>query len=129
MNNNDESAPPAPNQTHILLRGLAGAVAGGIAGYFVFVLLLKNGLYSSLIPGALLGLGAGWAARGRSAVLGIVCAVATAPLTVIGEWSVMPFIKDKSLAFFVSHLHELPPLHLLMMALGIAAAWWFGQGR
>jgi hypothetical protein len=129
MNDEYVSAPPAPNQTLVLLRGLAGAAAGGIAGYFLFVLLLKNGLYSSIIPGALLGIGAGWAARGRSTILGILCAVATAPLTIVGEWSVMPFIKDKSLAFFVTHLHELPPLHLLMMALGVAAAWWFGQGR
>jgi hypothetical protein len=129
MNDAPAKPPASPNQTLILLRGIGGAIAGGVAGYFLFVLLLRNGLYSSMIPGALMGLGAGLAARGRSPVLGILCAVVAIPLAIVGEWSVMPFRDDKSLAFFVTHVHELPPLHLVMMALGAAAAWWFGQGR
>ena len=128
---NDAPAKPSldSSQTLVLLRGIGGAIVGGIAGYLLFALLLRNGFYSSMIPGALLGIGAGLAARGRSPALGIFCAIAAIPLAVVGEWSVMPFIKDKSLAFFLTHVHELPPLHLLMMALGSAAAWWFGQGR
>jgi hypothetical protein len=31
--------------------------------------------------------------------------------------------------FFITHLHALPVIKLLMMALGAAAAFWFGQGR
>lgn len=129
MTDTPANPPPASNQTLVLLRGLGGAIVGGAVGYFVFVLLLRNGLYSSMLPGVLLGLGAGLAARGRSPILAILCGIASIPLAVIGEWSVMPFRDDKSLAFFVTHVHELPPLHLVMMALGAAAAWWFGQGR
>jgi hypothetical protein len=129
MNDAPANPPPLPNQTLILIRGIGGAIVGGAVGYFIFVLLLRNGLYSSMLPGVLLGVGAGLAARGRSPVLGVICAVASIPLAVIGEWSVMPFVQDKSLAFFVTHVHKLPPLHLVMMALGTAAAWWFGQGR
>jgi hypothetical protein len=76
-----------------------------------------------------LGIGAGLAARGKSPLLGIICGVAAIPLAIGSEWAWMPFAKDNSLTFFLSNLHQLPPLHLLMMALGAAAAWWFGQGR
>jgi len=128
---NDAPAKPAagPNQPLILLRGIGGAVVGGVAGYFLFWFLLKNNLYSSMIPGALLGIGAGLAARGKSPILGILCGIAAIPLAIWSEWMLLPFIQDNSLTFFVSNLHQLPPLHLLMMALGAAAAWWFGKGR
>ena len=125
----DTSTPPTPNQTLVLLRGLGGAVLGAIAGYVVFRVLLRSNLYGIMIPGALLGLGASLAARGRHSILGIVCGIAAIPLAIWSEWSVMPFIPDKSFTFFLSHVHELPPLHLIMMALGAAAAYWFGQGR
>ena len=129
MNDDPKSPSPGPNQVLILLRGIAGAIAGSIAGYFLFWFLLKNGLYSSMIPGALLGIGAGLAARGRSQVLGIICGVAAIPLAIWSEWHLMPFANDNSLKFFLANLHQLPILHLLMMALGAAAAWWFGKGR
>lgn len=129
MNDESKSAGPSPNQMWIILRGLGGAVAGGIAGYFLFALLLRNNLYTSMIPGALLGIGAGLAARGKSPLLGIICGVAAIPLAIWSEWMLMPFAKDNSLTFFLANLHQLPPLHLIMMAIGAAAAWWFGQGR
>jgi hypothetical protein len=126
MNEVAESPTVGPNQTLILLRGLGGAIAGGLAGYFLFAFLLKNGFYSSMIPGALLGIGAGLAARGKSPLLGIICGVAAIPLAVWSEMHLMPFPNDDSLAFFLANV---PRLHLIMMALGAAAAWWFGQGR
>ena len=129
MSDLPEKSTPLPNQTFILLRGIGGAIAGGVAGYFLFGLLVRNGLYSSMIPGALLGLGAGLAARGKSPLLGILCGLAAIPLAIVAEWSVMPFREDKSLAFFVMNVHQLPAMHLIMMLLGVAAAWWFGQGR
>jgi hypothetical protein len=129
MNDESVQSAPAPKQTLILLRGIGGAIAGGVAGYFLFWFLLRNGLYSSMIPGALLGIGAGLAARGRSQLLGIICGVAAIPLSIWSEWHLMPFAQDNSLRFFLANLHQLPPMHLLMMALGAAAAWWFGKGR
>ena len=129
---NDATAKvPTPNQTFILLRGMAGAIAGGVAGYFLFDFLLGFRIYGLMIPAVLLGLGAGLAARGKSQVLGILCAIAGAALMIVAEWLRAPMVDDKSLLYFVTHLNQMdnPVTKFLMLALGIAAAWWFGQGR
>ena len=123
------SAPRVLGSLFVLLRGLAGAAVGGLVGFFVFRWLAQQGLYGIMIPGALLGLGAGLAARGKSIPLGIICALAALALTIYAEWEIFPFRKDNSLGFFVAHLHELPPIKLVMMAVGAMFAYWFGVGR
>jgi len=124
-----KGAPPPPVNWLAFARGFAGAVVGAIAGYFLFYWLYKNGLYAIMVPGMLLGLAAGWAARGKSSTLGIVCAIAAVAVGIYSEWTIGPFKKDPSLPFFITHVHHLPVVKLLMMGLGAAAAYWFGQGR
>jgi hypothetical protein len=116
-------------QALVIARGLGGALLGGIVGYFVFRWLAGQNFYGIMIIGALMGLCAGFAARGRSPVLGGLCAVLALIAAVLSEWNVFPFVKDKSLAFFLAHIHHLAPIKLIFMALGAAAAYWFGQGR
>ena len=115
----------------VIARGIAGAVVGGIVGYWIFRVLLGFGFYALVVPGALLGLGAGLAARGSSRFLGVLCAVAAFGLTVYAEWGHAPFRDDPSLLFFVTHLHRLDggPVKYIMLVLGTACAYWFGQGR
>jgi hypothetical protein len=113
----------------VIARGLAGGIVGGIAGYFLFRWLYFNGFYGIMVAGAALGLGAGWAARGKSVPLGIICAVAAAALSIYCEWSIGRFKQDPSLFFFITHIHHLPVIKLLMMGLGTACGYWFGQGR
>jgi hypothetical protein len=122
---------PAANQTLVLLRGVAGAIAGGIAGYFAFNFLAARGLYGLMIPGLLIGMAAGIAARGKSQALGIVCAAAALALMIVAEWHRAPMVKDQSLTYFVTHLHQMnnATVKFVMLALGTAAAYWFGQGR
>ena len=122
-------AASAKNHAFILLRGIIGAAVGALVGYFVFRWLARTGLYGIMMPGLLLGLGAGLAARGQSQGLGILCGLVAVVVTVFDEWSVFPFVKDSSFGFFVAHVHELPPIKLAMMGLGALAAYWFGQGR
>jgi hypothetical protein len=112
----------------VLARGLAGAVAGGVAGYFLFWLLTRSNLYGIMIPGALLGMGAGWAVRRRSQTLGIVCCLLAIGLTLFTEWHVM-FSKNHTFPDFLSKVHTLSPMRLVMMVLGPVMAYWFGQGR
>ncbi len=132
----DETVAPAVNKPSpfdplLLARGLAGAIVGGLVGYFAFRWLSKQGFYGPMLPGALLGIGAGWAARGRSQLLGVVCGFAGLFLGVFSEWMRAPFVDDPSFTFFVAHLREMQNANvtLLMIGLGGAAAYWFGQGR
>jgi hypothetical protein len=118
-----------PNHVGVMLRGVLGGTVGGAVGFLIFQWLARRGLYGMMIPGAMIGLGAGLAARGRSLSLGVLCAVAATALAVIAEWMIFPFVKDKSLSFFLAHLHELSASTLIMMGLGALFAFWFGQGR
>jgi len=120
------------NSALLLVRGIIGGAVGGAVGYFLFRWLLTQGFYALVLPGALLGLGAGLAARGRSQVLAIVCAIAALGLAIFAEWSHAPFKKpNDSLLYFVTHLHQLDGavVKYIMMGLGTACAYWFGQGR
>lgn len=121
----------APFDWIALVRGLAGAIVGGVAGYYAFRWLGKNGMLAPMLPGVLVGLGAGWAARRRIVVLGVICGIAAIVLGVFSEWMRSPFAKDESFAFFVANITKLDNAMFKLggMLLGAAAAFWFGQGR
>jgi len=128
MHDDAKSTPPVPNQTLILLRGIGGAIAGAIVGYIAFRLLLTGGLYGIMIPGVLLGLAAALAARRKSPVLGIMCGVLAVPVTLFSEWHGL-FAQNHTFLDFVANIHTLGWQTIALMLLGVAAAWWFGQGR
>src|SRR6478752_3597929 len=117
------------NNLWILLRGIAGGLVGGAIGFFVFQWLARRNLYGMMIPGAMIGLAAGLAARGRSVALGILCIVGAIALAVFAEWYMFPFVKDESFSYFLTHLHQKSAIKLIMMGLGAAFAYWLGQGR
>jgi hypothetical protein len=101
-----------------LALGLTGALVGAAVGYFTFFWAAQQGFYAIVLPPALLGLGAGLGARRRSSVLAGLAAFAGLLLGLFIEWKFAPFVVDGSLAYFVTHLHALRPLTLLMIALG-----------
>lgn len=116
----------------VFLRGVLGGAVGGVVGYLLFRWLLTKGFYALVMPGALLGLGAGLATRGRSQPLAIVCAIAALCLAIFAEWSHAPFKKpNEGLFYFVTHLHQLDGLSVkfIMMGLGVGCAYWFAKGR
>lgn len=102
---------------------LVGAAVGGTIGYFAFFWMLSQGLYGLVIPGGLLGFGAGWV-RGGSTIMAVLCGLAGLILSLFCEWHGRPFIKDPSLGYFLSHLHELLPMTMLMIAVGTIIAFW-----
>ena len=125
-----ESKPDArpTNQALVMLRGLGGALAGAILGYILFRWLYRSGLYGIMLPGVLLGTGAGLAARSRSQTLGVICALLAVAATLFTEWHVR-FSQHNTFPFFLTHLHTLGGVPLIMMLLGVLGAYWFGQGR
>ena len=112
-----------------LIRGLFGAAVGGTAGYFAFEWILRQGFYAMILPGAALGLGFGASTCERSSVYGLVSAILAVGLGVFVEWRFFPFVKDGSFTFFITHVHQLRPVSLLLIALGGVLAFWLGIGR
>jgi len=113
----------------IVLRGTLGAIVGGVLGYFVFTWLASQGFYALAVPGALLGLGCAVLMQKNSNLAGILCGLAAVPLSILCEWRAFPFIADRSLGFFVTHLQDLRSMTWIMLILGAAFAYWLGKGR
>lgn len=118
----------APASRDILL-GALGAVVGASLGYLLFFVLTRQGLYAIVLPGALTGLGCGSLSGRRSIPLGIGCAVVGVAVGIVAEWHFAPFIKDRSLLFFITHVHQLRTVSQVLILLGGVLAFWFGLGR
>lgn len=119
-----------PANSTAYLRGLIGAVIGGVAGFFFCWWLYKQGLYALAIPGAFLGLGCGTLSRVKSWPLCIFCAITGFALSVFMEWYIRPFNDDNSLSYFLKNLNNLDSQATwLFIVLGTGFAAWFGLGR
>ena len=105
------------------LLALVGAALGGIVGYCAFFWIEHQGFYALALPGGLLGLGAAWRPN-RSLAVAIVCGVAALTLGIFTEWMYRPFKADHSFAYFVTHVWQLKPLTLLIIAIGTAVGFW-----
>lgn len=110
------------------VRGYAAALIGGILGYALAWWLVRWGLYAPLLPGAGVGLGFGLATAQQPLVHRVICGVAGLAAGVYVEWQLFPFIDDRSLGYFLLHLHEVMPLHLVFLVLGGLLAFWLSGG-
>jgi len=107
---------------------LGGAVVGGIVGYLAFAWVYDQGFYALVLPGGLLGLGAG-IARHRSVAVAVLCGLLALGLGLFTEWRFRPFITDDSLGYFLAHVYDLKPVTLVMVALGGAIGFWIPYRR
>ena len=98
---------------------------GGAVGYLAFGWLVRQGFYAPAIPGVLVGVGGGLLARQRSHVLAAICAASATVLCLFAEWRHFPFVRDERLGYFLTHLNDLKPLTMIMVALGGFAGFWF----
>src|SRR3954465_4447786 len=99
-----------PKQIRTIALGILGAIVGGVIGYFLFIWIARQGFYALMLPGWLLGEGAGLCARRRSIPLGVVCAVLAFALGGFAEWKLQPFGIDDSFRYLVTHPHKLKPI-------------------
>lgn len=102
---------------------LAGATLGGVIGYFAFFWLVRQGFYGLILPGALVGLGAGIFPN-RSVALSFICGGLALALGLFAEWRFAPFLKDVGLGFFLTHIHQLRPITLIMIGAGAFIGFW-----
>ena len=131
MDDSSTSKPQASSGDLLtVLRGSGGALAGALAGFVIFTLLLDyTGVYAMAIPGALVGIVCGYCINRRSLLLGIICGGIAAVNMILSEWWNFPFKKDESLWFFLQNLSQLSGLFWLSLLLGGGLAFWFGQGN
>jgi len=108
--------------------GLVGAVAGGALGFYAFGWLLSHDIYAMVLPGSLVGIGCGLLARRSSWLRGLLCGLGGLALGLFCEWHYIPFVKDRSLEFFVTHMHKIPIISLIFIGLGGLVSAWFGRG-
>ena len=102
---------------------LVGAVLGGLLGYFGFFWLVRQGLYGMVLPGGLVGLGAGLF-RGTSKAVAVPCGILALALSLYTQWRFAAFVKDDSFGYFIAHLHHLAPMTLIMMTAGTLIGFW-----
>jgi hypothetical protein len=105
------------------LLALLGALIGGTIGFLACWWFERHGFYAMVLPGGLLGLGAG-IVRNRSIWVAIVCGLLAAALGVWTEFHFWPFKADKSFKFFITHLTDLDAVTLLMIAAGGFIGFW-----
>lgn len=111
------------------LLGAVGGIVGGALGYFAFGFLLRQGVYAMVLPGVLLGFGCGFLSRVKSNVLGVACGLLAVLLGLFTEWRFVPFVDDGSFKYFMTHVHDLTSLTLIMITAGGFFAFLFGKGR
>lgn len=112
-----------------LIFGIIGAVVGAGLGWFAFDWLLGYGMYTMILPGAMVGIGAGLASRRECLKLGLITGVAALALGIFLEWKYMPLVADESLSYFLQNLVQINPIHLIMIFAGGFAGYYFGKGR
>jgi len=109
---------------------LLGAAVGGVLGYIIFFAIARRGFYALAIPGGFLGLGAG-IFKTRTKAVAVACGLAALALGFFTEWRFAPFVADGSLGYFLSHIHQLSGLTLVMIAAGAAIGFYvpFRRGQ
>src|SRR5437899_6204909 len=112
-----------------LALGLLGAMAGGVVGYLVFLWAAHQGFYALMLPGALIGAGGRLLVKHKSVARAGICGAASLALGLFAEWRFAPFTADQSLSYFLSHIHQLRPLTLLMIAIGAVFGFWLSLGK
>ena len=112
-----------------LVRGLAGGIAGAAAGFAVCWWILSYGIYAPVLPGAGLGFGFATASGDSGRAYGFVCGVMAIVAGLVTEWKCFPFIADPGFIYMLTHIHGVNPIHLLLLAIGVFAAYNFGHGK
>lgn len=121
--------PKPANPAIAVIRGITGMVIGGVLGVYGFFWIVQQGFYAIILPGTLAGVGCRILASKRMLMLSILCAVISIGLGLYTEWMFAPFTQDKSLAYFITHIHQLKPITLLLIALGAAFGFWITDRR
>ena len=113
--------------------GIFGALLGAVVSFFLFQFLTRRGLYFIVLPGALVGLGCGFAARSRLLVLGIIAVAVAIPTAIFCEWKSDAYLCDDGktlmgIGEYISRMIELRGWKLpVFIGLNGLIAFWLGR--
>jgi hypothetical protein len=111
-----------------LLFGVAGGVVGGVVGLLLCKWLATLGpFYAVVLPGALVGLGFGFAAQKRHLVFGLLSAAMGLLAGLLTQWIV--YSNESSFFNLVGQLKDYSPVTWVLLGLGVVFAFSFGLGR
>ncbi len=117
-----------PQRPQSIAFTLLAAAVGGCVGYFAFFWIARQGFYAIMLPPALVGMAGGYCMPRRSQPLAIACGIAGLALGLYTEWRFAPFIVDNSWTYFITHVHKLKSITLLMLAIGSVASYYMALG-
>ncbi len=108
---------------------LAGLIAGIAGSWLMGYLMATQGLRVPILPGALAGLACGQTSAFYSRRRGVINALFVLGVVVYAQWKLFdpPFDFDGSLTQYVLHLHQLPPLTLILFAVNVVLGYWWGR--
>ena len=113
--------------------GVFGALLGAVVSFFLFQFLTRRGLSFLVLPGALVGLGCGFAARSRSFALAIIAVAIAIPTAIACEWKTDRYLCDDGetlmgMVEYTSRMVELRGWKLpVFVGLNGLIAFWFGR--
>lgn len=102
---------------------LLGAIAGAVVGHLLFRWIATQGFYALVLPGGLAGLAAG-IGRASSRATAPACGAIGLVAGLFTEWRFAPFAADPGIGYFLTHVHQLRPVTLGLIAIGAAIALW-----
>ena len=102
---------------------LGAGIVGGVLGSLAFEWCARQGLYSLVLPGGVLGLAAGLF-RNNSRIVSLLCGLMAFGFGCVTQWRFSPFAADDSLRYFLFHLHQLRPVTLIMIGAGTLIGFW-----
>jgi len=115
------------------LPGLAGGLVAGYLGYLAVGFLMgQTGFWVPILPGAFAGLACGQLSRVPSRARGALNGLIALGVAIFAQWKLFspPFEFDGSLLGYLPHLHQLPILTLVVLALnGLLGFWWGREER
>jgi len=111
------------------LLGLLGAILGGLAGYFAFMLAKDEGFYAPVLAGGLVGVGCGMLSRHHSILRCVLCGIAGILLGYYCDFRITLMPHYDSFAAYLAALSKHGAFTNIRVILGGLVAYWFGQSN